>query len=53
MNLQQKIIRPQVGFLELAQKLGNRSAACRNRGYSRDSYYRFDVLWEQGEKKPC
>ena len=40
MNLQQKIIKPKLGVLELAKHLGNVSAACKAMGYSRDSYYR-------------
>jgi molybdenum-dependent DNA-binding transcriptional regulator ModE len=41
MNLNQKIIKPKMGLLELAKSLGSISSACKAMGYSRDSYYRF------------
>lgn len=51
MNLQQKIIKPKIGLLELAKSLGNISALCKTMGYSRDSYYEFKSYMRREEKK--
>ena len=41
---QEKVLKPKLGLLELARRLGNVSQACQIMGYSRDNFYPYKEL---------
>ena len=50
MNLHtnEKLIKNKMGLLNLAEELGNVAKACKIMGYSRDTFYRYRQLVDEG-----
>lgn len=48
MNTTQKLIKNKMGLLNLAEELGNVSKACKIMGFSRDTFYRYRQLVDEG-----
>ncbi len=48
MNTNHKLIKNKMGLLNLAEELGNVSRACKVMGVSRDTFYRYQELVEEG-----
>jgi len=48
MDINQKLIKNKLGLLSLAEELGNVARACKIMGFSRDTFYRYKELREDG-----
>lgn len=47
-SVQQNVIKYKAGSLNLAAGLGNVSRACKVMGFSRDTFYRYQSVMEEG-----
>ena len=50
-NIEQKIIKPKLGLLELAKQLGSVSQACKTMGYSRIAFTVLNACMRMGARK--
>jgi hypothetical protein len=48
MSLETKVIKSRLGLLGFAEELGNVSRACKYLGYSKDTFYRYKELFDEG-----
>jgi ACT domain-containing protein len=48
-SVQQNVIKHKASLLNLAAELGNVSRACKVMGFSRDTFYRYQLAIELGE----
>ena len=48
LHINQKLVKNKMGLINLAEELGNVAKACRMMGYSRDTFYRYRQLVDEG-----
>lgn len=47
-SFRQNVIKHKIGLLNLAAELGNVSCACKEMGFTRDTFYRYQSAMEAG-----